>query len=228
MGTYWRWMGEAMEIPFNMFKGHSKRGWTDGLHFLGDVGEWSLTYEVENMVPSEANEKVAKYTVDLALFNIPKAALGISFDFISGLLEPRLRRAMKSKDPSQLTACALDTLVAIRRLVLRHLFLPRPYFMRKRWCCDKANDHGLLNFKQYLAHPWYIKPTFFNRWNFNAMLIRLTGGVLPGDEGTTYHPEGHKLSELGPEGMRGKGKPEMAAMRQHLIHNERVGYPFGQ
>jgi hypothetical protein len=93
MGTYWRFMGEAMEIPFTALKSH-KSGWEDGLHFLEELEEWSLAYQADHMVPAESNKEVAKGTIDIGLYVVPKWLQPAGLEFVSSLLEPKLRRAM--------------------------------------------------------------------------------------------------------------------------------------
>ena len=94
MGMYWRYMGEAMEIPYTSLKSH-KSDWNDGLHFLEELEQWSLAYEAEQMLPAETNNTVAKGTIDIALHILPKSLHSAGLDFVSSLLEPRLRKAMK-------------------------------------------------------------------------------------------------------------------------------------
>ncbi|KAK3615931.1 hypothetical protein LTR56_026296 [Elasticomyces elasticus] len=75
----------------------------------------------------------------------------------------------------------------------------------KRWFSGELNADGRFNFEQYIAHPWYIRPTLYNRWSLNSWLIRMVGGSVPGDEGLKYYPQGYIVTELGPENLRGKG-----------------------
>lgn len=93
MGTYWRYMGDAMEIPLASLDS-AKTGWSDGLHFLEDLEKWSLAYESKFMVPAETNRTVAKGTIDIGLFNVPKIFHGIALPFVAALLQAHLRRAM--------------------------------------------------------------------------------------------------------------------------------------
>lgn len=159
MGAYWRFMGDAMEIPYTALKSH-KSGWTDGLHFLDELEAWSLAYEAEHMLPAETNKTVAKGTIDIALYILPKWLHAAGLDFVSSLLEPRLRKAMKFNDPSWFAVSALNIVMSTRKILLRYLYLPRPYFLRKRWFSEEANANGRFNADHYISHPWYIKPTF--------------------------------------------------------------------
>jgi ER-bound oxygenase mpaB/B'/Rubber oxygenase, catalytic domain len=94
IGTYWRNMGDSMEISFSALASYNK-GWKDGLHFLDDLEEWSKAYEIKHMLPAESNKELAKGTLAIALFNVPLALRGIAMQFVIALLEPRLRKAMQ-------------------------------------------------------------------------------------------------------------------------------------
>lgn len=84
----------------------------------------------------------------------------------------------------------------IRKLVLRYLALPRPYFMRIRFNSQDADPiTGRFHQVRYMAHPWYVKPSFIRRWGFEAWKTRLLGGTLPGDEGDKYIPDGYHFTE---------------------------------
>ena len=116
----------------------------------------------------------------------------------------------------------------VRKFFILHLLPPRPYFWRKRWFSDHPDAHGRLHADHYVAHPWYIKPTFKRRYGLKALFLRLVGGVLPGDNGTTYLPHGYIIPEIGPDALRGKGNHEMEQSRQRLSRNDRVGCPFAK
>jgi hypothetical protein len=59
-----------------------------------------------------------------------------------------------------------------------------------------------------------------------ALLLRLTGGALPGDDGDKYVPQGYIIAEIGPEAFRGKGEAEMQATRERLSNDKKGGCPF--
>lgn len=44
----------------------------------------------------------------------------------------------------------------------------------------------------------------------------MKGGVLPGDKGGKYFPEGFVAADLGPNGLRGKGEKEMEEEKLRL------------
>lgn len=93
MGVYWKDLGEAMEISYHLLPS-SKSGWHNGLHWLEELQDWSLRYELENMIPANTNRTLARGTLEIALFNLPALLKPCGRKFASALLEPRLRRAM--------------------------------------------------------------------------------------------------------------------------------------
>lgn len=70
--------------------------------------------------------------------------------------------------------------------------------------------------KKYIISPWYVKPTLKNRWGLAAWETWLNGGILPGDGGNNYFPQGFVASELGTTALTEFGKEKMAAERQKL------------
>lgn len=93
IGTYWKSLGDAMKIPYDMLAS-GKVGWQDGLHWLGELRTWSVEYEKENMKPAVSNKIVANATVNILMHNVPRYLNGTSKKFIAALLEERLRTAM--------------------------------------------------------------------------------------------------------------------------------------
>ncbi|EME79956.1 uncharacterized protein MYCFIDRAFT_166377 [Pseudocercospora fijiensis CIRAD86] len=227
IGTYWRYMGDAMEIPFNSLKSY-ETGWADGLQFIDDLAEWSVEYEAKAMVPAESNKVVAQGTIDIGLFNVPKFLHGVALSFVAAVLQPHLRRAMMFPDPPEWAIATFTTIVTVRKFVLRHFFLPRPYFLRDRWWSEHPNTHGRINAKQFISLPWYIEPTFAARWGYKAWLLRLIGSKVPGDDGDSYEPKGYVISELGPDSLRHKGAEQMKTTRDALANGTRVGCPFSR
>ena len=83
--------------------------------------------------------------------------------------------------------------------------------------------------KKYTISPWYVKPTLKNRWGPGAWKTWLKGGILPGDEGDKYFPQGFVASELGPNALRNFGKEKMEAEKQRLqaeLASEKGKCPF--
>ncbi|KAB5570441.1 hypothetical protein GE09DRAFT_707736 [Coniochaeta sp. 2T2.1] len=207
MGVFWRDLGQAMEIPFDALG--AAAGAVDGLTWLEALDAWSGQYEKRGMRPAETNEKVARATLDIALFNVPIWMRGFSLGLVTSLLEPRLRCAMRFQEPGRIHRLVLETVLTMRKLVVRHLCPPRPERLRSLWLTDDPDPQtGKYHALRYVAHPWYVEPNLTGRWGIVAVLLRILRGVLPGDD-AKYHPEGYLIPELGPESMRGKGEAEM-------------------
>lgn len=54
------------------------------------------------------------------------------------------------------------------------------------------------------------------------------GLPVPGDEGDRYWPDGYKISDVGPDFMRGKGKDYKIASKERLVGERMKGCPFGR
>jgi len=93
LGTYWRYIGEAMEISFSALESN-EYGWQDGLAWLEDLERWSVGYQAREMVPAKSNHTLALATFELALFKLPRVLHGFGRGFASALIEPQLRKAM--------------------------------------------------------------------------------------------------------------------------------------
>lgn len=115
-------------------------------------------------------------------------------------------------------------MVTVRKLIVRHLCLPRPSWMRVRWFTDTPDPKtGRYHALWYVAHPWYVQPTFGSRWGLVALCLRALRGLLPGDSGVAYHPEGYRIAELGLASMKGKGEGDMAKTRAVLREKRFAG-----
>jgi hypothetical protein len=230
MGICWKDLGEKMNISYDKLPSASS-GWKDGFHWLEELEAWSLAYEAKNMVPAESNATLARGTFDIALFNVPAFLKPYGYSVASCLLEPRLQAAMKYVEafsfaiditniqarlpqPPATYSRLLNTLVELRKFALRNFFLPRPYFMRVKWFTALDKQTGRAHFCRYTAYPWYIRPSLSARWGPKALLLRLIGGIVPGEE--KYFPDGYRIHELGPSELVGKGDAEMSKTREEL------------
>ena len=120
-------------------------------------------------------------------------------------------------EPNWYHKAIVVTAFSLRRWVIKYLCLPRPPWMRRLWFTSYPDSlTGRYYATQYIAHPWYIKPSLSSRWGLGSLFRRLLGGVLPGDEGDTYHPQGYHLPELGPDSCLGKAEEEMEKTRAQL------------
>jgi len=88
----------------------------------------------------------------------------------------------------------------------RYVGLPRPVFLTNRAVPEKPNPESDRYCPgAYEAYPYYVRPTFWKRFNPIALLRWASGGDRPGDKPEKYHPEGYKIEELGPPRWHGKG-----------------------
>lgn len=93
IGTLWKSMGDALQVPYNVLDSYSS-GWSDGLHWLNELREWSSVYEKRYMVPAVSSKRLADATIDLLLWKLPKRLRGRGRNVAATLLEDRLRAAM--------------------------------------------------------------------------------------------------------------------------------------
>ncbi|KAI1337323.1 hypothetical protein F5Y15DRAFT_425911 [Xylariaceae sp. FL0016] len=229
LGVFWRDMGEAMGIPYALLEPHlgPRR---DGLDWLAAVDRWSVAYEENCMVPAESNEKVAWGTLDIIMFHTPVRFRGFMLKLVSAVLEDRLRTAMNIVEPSPVHRGIMSTYFTLRAWIIRYTHLPRFSWQKQEFFSEEPDPKtGKYYAMQYVSHPWYMKPTWSSRWGFEALRTRIYGGILPGDEGGKYHPDGYHIEEVGPEGMKGKGENEMKMIKSDL-ENRRMaqgGCPMG-
>lgn len=224
-GTFWKAMGDKMEISFAKLLSYEK-GWTDGLHWLEEVKAWSEEYESKFMVPAKTNSDLAMAHLDVIFINIPTRLNKVGKYVVSVLVGERLRKAMMLPDPPWYYTAAIENFLLLRRLVLRHLALPRLEIQRKQYISSDPEDNGRYSSREYLSHPWYVKPTFKRRWGGRAWMTWTLGRKLPGDDGNKYNPEGYLIAEVGPIKMAGSGKAEMKCDLDRIRGSNPGGCPF--
>jgi hypothetical protein len=109
-------------------------------------------------------------------------------------------------------------MIATRKFIVRHLCLPRPYFLRRRHLLDHPNPKtGRYNVARWRVHPWYARPSSFkNLWGIGNWLRWMRGSPplpLPSEK---FLPEGYKIREVGPPQFTGKGGEEMDEIEETL------------
>jgi hypothetical protein len=223
LAVFHKSMGDAMEISFDVLPS-SKTGFRDGLAFYAELEEWSIDYERRCMVPHQNNYITAIQTQNLLLRTIPRPLHGPVSKIISAAMDDRLRDAVKFEEPSSFYRELLDGFLAIRKIYLRHLALPRPEFMINYLVEKKADSDGRRHLIRYDTIPYYVKPTLLNRYGPAALVSRLLGVPLPGDEG--YFPEGFTTSDVGPSALIGKGHVEAEKTKARLAKERTGGCPF--
>ncbi len=127
--------------------------------------------------------------------------------------------------PSLAAYSVTYSILAARRFILRYLTLPRIISFDE--FNKKDPKTGKYSHNLYIVHPYYVKPTFINRWGPTALMTRLLGGIVPGGkDGAKYHPDGYTMDEVGPNRKRGKGQEELQEIKQHVERVRPMGCPF--
>lgn len=160
------------------------------------------------------------------LWTVPQALKSVGLKVVSALMDDRLRTAMIYGLPPTTTIHIMNFIFSVRKFLLRNLSLPRPYLLRVHNASDSPSPEGRFFFKKYDALPYYVKPTFFNRWGPGAWISSIMGLPVPGDEDDTYYPNGYKTSEVGPKFFVGKGTEEAAETVKTLKTKRTGGCPF--
>ncbi|OHW91218.1 hypothetical protein CSPAE12_10209 [Colletotrichum incanum] len=215
LAIFWKDLGTEMGISYEclapyMHKENSALAWLESLR------KWCLKYQEHHMHYAVSNEKLAQANVKLLLMDFPRFTHGFVFKQLRCLMEPQLRHAMGYEDPSEFEMFIFEKLVAIRRSILKYLCLPRPKWWTNPMILDVDKTTGRFYLPTYLAHPYYVKPSFYSRWGPSALYTRLLGGYLPGDEGAKFHPDGYVIPEIGPDSQRNKGQEYMNLTREKI------------
>ncbi|KUJ13834.1 uncharacterized protein LY89DRAFT_590394 [Mollisia scopiformis] len=224
VGTLWKLLGEALGIKYDVLGDGAELN--DGLMWLEALDDWSSEYQERYMVPAESNKQVADATLYHITWKLSKKMKSVGNRVVAALLEDKLREAMMIPKPPQSYYTLINRFISARKFILLHLSLPR---MRPKKRLPIASSSGRIHSRKYNIQPWYVKPTFSNRYGLKAWRTWWKGGVLPGDDGGKYFPEGFRASELGPNGLRGRGEKEMGAERsrlEELWSSERGVCPF--
>ena len=118
----------------------------------------------------------------------------------------------------------------IRKHVLRHLMLPRPHHLRKRWIPERPDPTtGKYHAIRYRAHPWYMPLQRRSSWWPSTWFADIMGRPQPADHDERYMPEGYLITEVGPKALRDTGREEMDEQKRRIqMLNPRSGCPFAQ
>ncbi|KAJ5211148.1 hypothetical protein N7491_010968 [Penicillium cf. griseofulvum] len=208
IGTFWKSAGDALDISYEKLPS-GKTGFRDGIHWLEELDAWSEEYETKCMVPHVKNRELADQTTAVLLFMLPSMLHPFGLQVVSFMMDDRLRKAMYYEAPSAFCAALLSAVLTARRLFLRYLSPPRPYFLRYASFTDEPDENNRFFLRQWDAAPYYVKPTFWNRWGPTAWLTWALGRPLPGDEGNKYYPTGYSVPDVGPKHFEGKGRKQL-------------------
>ncbi|KAI0479885.1 hypothetical protein F4859DRAFT_530029 [Xylaria cf. heliscus] len=226
MATFWKALGEDLEITYCQLPSFQS-GWSDGLHWLEELDGWSRQYEARHMRPDDSNALLAESTITLALHKVPNMFKPLARQFAALLLSPHLREAMRIPHPPPAYQTAFSLFIHIRKVFLRHFFLPRPYVFRHRYIEEDADPlTGRYNVTRWRFHPWYAAPTLRERWGAKAWITWITGKT-EGQVGTEkFIPEGYLLPEVGPQAQIGKGTDDMKNTIKLLALKDPNRQPF--
>ncbi|KAL4969183.1 uncharacterized protein BDV14DRAFT_196493 [Aspergillus stella-maris] len=225
IGTFWKSIGDGLEVPYDVLPS-GKTGFRDGLHWLEEVMAWSDAYEEKAMVPDAKNREVADQTTAVLLYMLPKPFHSFGLNFVSFMMDDRLRKAMLYSPPPSYLATFFSSLLAIRRFAMRWLTLPRPYLLRYTTFTEHQTVDEHIFITQWDGAPYYVKPTLWNRWGPGAWYTWALGRPLPGDEGDKYYPDGYLISDVGPKYFEGKGKKAQVEGVEALKGVRTGGCPF--
>ncbi|GIK02857.1 hypothetical protein Aspvir_006919 [Aspergillus viridinutans] len=224
IGTFWKSIGDGLDISYANLPS-SKTGFRDGLHWLEEIMAWSDDYEVRSMLPDMKNRQTADQTTAVLVYMIPGPLQHIGLKFVSFMMDDRLRKAMLYDPPPPAYANVFSFLLRARRFVMRYLALPRPYFLRYQPFTD-PDEHNRVFITQWDAAPYYVKPTFWNRWGPTAWLTWALGKPLPGDMGDKYYPQGYYTADVGPKSFEGKGRRTLEKITEELKVSRTGKCPF--
>lgn len=93
IGTFWKSVGDALGISYEDLPS-GKTGFKDGIQWLEEIDAWSEVYEQKYMVPDQKNRDTADQTTDVLLYMLPKALHPLGLQFVSFMMDDRLRKAM--------------------------------------------------------------------------------------------------------------------------------------
>ena len=107
---------------------------------------------------------------------------------------------------------------------MRYLALPR---LRPLNHFSKPDPKtGRIAHYNYLKEPWYNPSSFATRWNLEALLTRITGGMIPGDGGAAMKPEGFLFEDLGPKKSMCRDREENNRLEEIVRSRAYAGCPF--
>ncbi|OAP64973.1 hypothetical protein AYL99_00945 [Fonsecaea erecta] len=216
IGTFWKGVGDAMHVDYAALPS-CDQGWEDGAHWLDEILLWGEAYEQTAMVPHENNHKLACASLNYILWPVPKRFVATGYCAFQSLMDDRLTKAVMLEKPPQFFYTFTQIVLACRRVILRHLALPRPEMWRTRYIDDTSNTHGRYNTKIYGGLPIYVKDDFAARWNLQAWIFWALGKPIPGDHGDAYLPQGYDLREVGPRGLVPDGNEAAQNLKDEML-----------
>lgn len=127
-------------------------------------------------------------------------------------------------EPSLAMTVITYSLLLIRKLAVRFLCLPR--ITPVEYISQPDKTTGRIKHYHYMKEPWYVPRTFWSRWNLEALLTWVWGGMIPGDGGADMKPEGLLFEDLGPKNTMGEGIKEVLELEEMVRQKANTGCPF--
>ena len=250
MGTFYRAVAEALEIDHHRFL-RPRKSATDmdgqqfnGLGFFYALAEWQRIYEARAMSYTAENKTLTKTAMDLFFCAVPIVAVKrFLIDVFAVIMDSPLRAAAEILPPSLIAIFLTVVVLRCRQFLLKHFFLPRPYFLRvkhttlipdqkqpqnTRSLCafaradihghgdnsgsssadssadskifkgnDTSQKTGWVLATSYIAQPYFVAPSIWNRWGPSAWWCWSLRLPLPGNS-QYFQPKGVNVPDLGP------------------------------
>jgi hypothetical protein len=80
----------------------------------------------------------------------------------------------------------------------------------------EPTEEGRIFFELWSGQPYYVKPSFWNRWGPAAWWSRALGLPIPGDDPDKYYAQGYLILDVGPKLFEHRGRAEMERTKELL------------
>lgn len=121
----------------------------------------------------------------------------------------------------------LKAIMFVRKLVLRHLLPPRPYFLRRVYNAEKPDAvTGRYQIARWQVHPWYHRTSAMDRWGPRAWLWWSSGSIKVDLRDPKFMPQGYQIRDVGPAGEVGNGRSFMKEAVINLQAKDPARCPF--
>lgn len=114
-------------------------------------------------------------------------------------------------DPPYVLELVFNSMITLRKYIIRYACPPRPYFLRRVYNCEQPDPNtGRYQSQRWLGRPWYVKTSIADRWGLPAWMLWMNGtaSTTVFDE-KSFMPEGYSIEDVGPDVHVGKGRQEM-------------------
>lgn len=170
-----------------------------------DCVSYIETFEFEKMAPSRDNALIAKGVFSLYSSTMPSLLTPIVHAVLKAFMDERLSNAfeLSTESSKPFVLAALNMLLTLRKLVVRHLMLPRRSTLQ---VFGEPDASGYRSMVFWEIEPWYVVNKQGSSWLY-TVYARMFGFPIAGDP--KFRPRGYKLEELGPKNLEAKGGQEI-------------------